>query len=77
MEVPPSTVEMLLATRLDHLDPRELHVLRRAAVLGRRFSRAELEDLGLWTTMSKDSSRASPAVDSYTQLTTSSAFIIR
>jgi DNA-binding SARP family transcriptional activator len=42
---PPATVEALLASRLDRLDPHELAVLRRAAVLGRLFSRAELEDL--------------------------------
>src|ERR671936_1898993 len=43
-ETPP-TVEALLASRLDRLDPRELAVLRRAAVVGRRFTRAELADL--------------------------------
>jgi tetratricopeptide (TPR) repeat protein len=42
---PPPTVEALLASRLDRLDAYELAVLRRAAVLGRLFSRAELEDL--------------------------------
>ena len=42
---PPATVEALLASRLDRLDAHELAVLRRAAVLGRLFSRAELEDL--------------------------------
>jgi tetratricopeptide (TPR) repeat protein len=42
---PPATVEALLASRLDRLDPHELALLRRAAVLGRLFSRAELEDL--------------------------------
>jgi predicted ATPase/class 3 adenylate cyclase len=41
----PATVEALLASRLDRLDPRELRVVRRAAVVGRRFSRAELDDL--------------------------------
>jgi DNA-binding SARP family transcriptional activator len=41
----PATVEALLATRLDRLDPRELGVIRRAAVIGRRFTRVELEDL--------------------------------
>jgi DNA-binding SARP family transcriptional activator/predicted ATPase len=45
LEKPPATVEALLASRLDRLDPRELGVLRRAAVVGRRFSRAELDDL--------------------------------
>jgi tetratricopeptide (TPR) repeat protein len=47
LEKPPPTVEALLASRLDRLEPRELAVLRRAAVLGRRFSRAELDDLML------------------------------
>jgi tetratricopeptide (TPR) repeat protein len=41
----PATVEALLASRLDRLDPRELGVMRRAAVVGRRFTRAELDDL--------------------------------
>jgi DNA-binding SARP family transcriptional activator/tetratricopeptide (TPR) repeat protein len=41
----PRTVEALLASRLDRLDPRELSVLRRASVIGRRFTRAELADL--------------------------------
>ncbi|HEY8727110.1 MAG TPA: BTAD domain-containing putative transcriptional regulator [Gaiellaceae bacterium] len=41
----PATVEALLASRLDRLDPRELGVVRRASVVGRRFTRAELEDL--------------------------------
>jgi DNA-binding SARP family transcriptional activator len=41
----PATVEALLASRLDRLHARELAVLRRAAVVGRRFSRAELDDL--------------------------------
>jgi DNA-binding SARP family transcriptional activator len=45
LERPPATVEALLASRLDRLDLRELEVLRRAAVVGRRFSRAELRDL--------------------------------
>ncbi len=43
-ETPP-TVEALLASRLDRLDPRELAVLRRASVVGRRFTREELDDL--------------------------------
>jgi DNA-binding SARP family transcriptional activator/tetratricopeptide (TPR) repeat protein len=43
-ELPP-TVEALLASRLDHLDPRELLVLRRASVVGRRFTRTELADV--------------------------------
>ena len=41
----PATVEALLASRLDRLDPRQLSVLRRAAVIGRRFTRPELADL--------------------------------
>ncbi len=45
LERPPATVEALLASRLDRLDPRELDVIRRAAVVGRRFTRAELADL--------------------------------
>ena len=45
LDKPPATVEALLASRLDRLDPPELGVLRRAAVVGRRFSRAELDDL--------------------------------
>jgi class 3 adenylate cyclase/tetratricopeptide (TPR) repeat protein len=45
VEKPPSNVEALLASRLDRLDPRELSVLRRASVLGRGFSPAELDDL--------------------------------
>jgi DNA-binding SARP family transcriptional activator len=43
-ETPP-TIEALIASRLDRLDPRELGVLRRASVIGRLFSRVELEDL--------------------------------
>jgi class 3 adenylate cyclase len=45
LEEPPASVEALLASRLDRLDPRELGVLRRASVLGRGFSPAELDDL--------------------------------
>jgi tetratricopeptide (TPR) repeat protein len=41
----PANVEALLASRLDRLDPRERSVLRRAAVLGRRFTKRELADL--------------------------------
>ena len=41
----PPTVEALLASRLDRLDPRGLAVLRRASVIGRRFTREELDDL--------------------------------
>jgi DNA-binding SARP family transcriptional activator len=43
-ETPP-TVEALIASRLDRLEPRDLDVLRRASVIGRLFSRVELEDL--------------------------------
>jgi DNA-binding SARP family transcriptional activator len=42
----PPTVEALIASRLDRLDPRELDVLRRAAVIGRHFTRADVKDLG-------------------------------
>jgi DNA-binding SARP family transcriptional activator len=45
LEKPPANVEALLASRLDRLDPQELGVLRRASVLGRGFSPAELDDL--------------------------------
>jgi DNA-binding SARP family transcriptional activator len=45
LDDPPPTVEALLASRLDRLDPLELAVLRRAAVVGRRFSRQELDDV--------------------------------
>jgi tetratricopeptide (TPR) repeat protein len=41
----PRTIEALLASRLDRLGAQELAVLRRAAVIGRRFTRAELADL--------------------------------
>jgi class 3 adenylate cyclase len=41
----PATVEALVASRLDRLDPRELRVMRRAAVVGRRFTRGELAEL--------------------------------
>jgi DNA-binding SARP family transcriptional activator len=43
-ETPPS-VEALIAARLDRLELRELEVLRRASVLGRLFTRSDLEDL--------------------------------
>jgi DNA-binding SARP family transcriptional activator len=43
-ELPP-TIEALLASRLDRLDPQELLALRRAAVIGRRFTRTELADV--------------------------------
>jgi class 3 adenylate cyclase len=46
LESPPPNLEALLASRLDRLSPRELALLRRAAVLGRRFTAAELDDLG-------------------------------
>jgi DNA-binding SARP family transcriptional activator len=42
----PPTVEALIASRLDRLEKSQLHLLRRASVLGRRFVRAEAEDLG-------------------------------
>jgi DNA-binding SARP family transcriptional activator len=45
VEKPPATVEALLSSRLDRLELRELEVLRHAAVVGRRFSPAELSDL--------------------------------
>jgi DNA-binding SARP family transcriptional activator len=45
VEKPPANVEALLASRLDRLDSRELGVLRRASVIGRAFSPAELDDL--------------------------------
>jgi DNA-binding SARP family transcriptional activator/predicted ATPase len=41
----PRTIEALLASRLDRLGPQQLATLRRAAVIGRRFTRAELADL--------------------------------
>jgi len=41
----PPTVEALLASRLNRLDARALAVLRRASVVGRRFTRDELQDL--------------------------------
>jgi DNA-binding SARP family transcriptional activator len=45
VEKPPASVEALLASRLDRLDSRELGVLRRASVIGRAFTPAELDDL--------------------------------
>lgn len=45
LEETPPTVEALIGSRLDRLDPLELDVLRRASVIGRLFSRADLEDL--------------------------------
>ena len=41
----PPSVEALIASRLDRLDAGELETLRRAAVVGRRFTQTELEDL--------------------------------
>src|SRR4051794_725339 len=41
----PATVEALLASRLDRLDPGGLAVLRRASVIGRRFTLVQLSDL--------------------------------
>ena len=41
----PPTIEALIASRLDRLDPQELLILRRAAVIGRRFTRAELAEV--------------------------------
>jgi DNA-binding SARP family transcriptional activator len=41
----PGTVEALLASRLDRLPPHELNVLRRASVIGRRFSEVDLGDV--------------------------------
>lgn len=41
----PGTLEALLASRLDRLEQTELEVLRSAAVIGRRFSPDELEEL--------------------------------
>ncbi|HUK93439.1 MAG TPA: BTAD domain-containing putative transcriptional regulator [Gaiellaceae bacterium] len=41
----PPSLELLLASRLDHLDPRELAALQRAAVAGREFSREAVAHL--------------------------------
>lgn len=46
LENPPPNLEALLASRLDRLDPPDLGLLRRAAVLGRSFTLTQLEDLG-------------------------------
>src|SRR5439155_12012750 len=46
LEQAPPTVEALIASRLDRLDARELDVLRRASVVGRHFTRADVKDLG-------------------------------
>jgi DNA-binding SARP family transcriptional activator len=45
IETAPPSVEALIGSRLDHLDARELGVIRRASVVGRRFSYEELADL--------------------------------
>ena len=45
LDHPPPTLEALLASRLDRLGGGELATVRRAAVVGRRFSRDELDDL--------------------------------
>jgi class 3 adenylate cyclase/tetratricopeptide (TPR) repeat protein len=44
-EIPP-TIQALLAARLDRLPPAERTTLERAAVIGREFSRATIEELG-------------------------------
>jgi DNA-binding SARP family transcriptional activator len=44
-EAPP-TVEALIASRLDRLDPGERGVLQHASVFGRHFTRADIQDLG-------------------------------
>jgi DNA-binding SARP family transcriptional activator/thioredoxin-like negative regulator of GroEL len=49
----PATVEALVASRLDRLDPRERSVLRRASVIGRRFTKPELADLTPRTELSR------------------------
>jgi DNA-binding SARP family transcriptional activator len=41
----PGTLEALLASRLDRLPAKELDVLRRASIIGRRFRQVDLEDL--------------------------------
>jgi tetratricopeptide (TPR) repeat protein len=45
LEVVPPSADALIAARLDLLDPAELAVLQRAAVVGRLFSRSAVEDL--------------------------------
>jgi DNA-binding SARP family transcriptional activator len=45
IETAPPSVEALIGSRLDRLDARELGVIRRASVVGRRFSYEELADL--------------------------------
>jgi class 3 adenylate cyclase/tetratricopeptide (TPR) repeat protein len=44
-EIPP-TIQALLAARLDRLPPSERAALERAAVIGKEFSRAMIEELG-------------------------------
>jgi DNA-binding SARP family transcriptional activator len=45
IETAPASVEALIGSRLDRLEAQELRVIRRAAVIGRRFTYAELADL--------------------------------
>jgi hypothetical protein len=45
LEIPP-TIQALLAARLDRLPPAERAALERAAVIGKEFSRAMIEELG-------------------------------
>jgi DNA-binding SARP family transcriptional activator len=45
LESAPPSVEALIGSRLDRLEGRELDVIRRASVVGRRFSYEELADL--------------------------------
>jgi class 3 adenylate cyclase/tetratricopeptide (TPR) repeat protein len=45
LEIPP-TIQALLAARLDRLPPAERATLERAAVIGKEFSRAMIEELG-------------------------------
>jgi class 3 adenylate cyclase len=45
IETAPPSVEALIGSRLDRLDSEALRVIRRAAVIGRRFTIAELADL--------------------------------
>ena len=45
VDVVPSSAEALIAARLDRLEPVELAVLQRAAVVGRLFSRSAVEEL--------------------------------
>ena len=50
LETVPPTVEALLASRLDRLEPEERALLERAAVVGREFTRAAVVHLGRPTT---------------------------